>query len=144
MDGPDSEREVIERWNDVFRAIGAEPRRQIVLSLLAASDEGSEEATWVSLPEAANPSFAPRDPEQLRLKLLHTHLPMLADGDYVVWQRDPFRAARGPTFEEVAVVLGTLRANVDDVPAQLVRGYEQLERARRRGNARAKGYGDRE
>ncbi|NUC74060.1 hypothetical protein HTZ84_17430 [Haloterrigena sp. SYSU A558-1] len=118
-------RRVIEKWDRVFTALSAEPRRQIVVSLLDAPPDRS-----ISLPErAANPNV-PTDPERLRCDLLHTHLPMLADLEFVDWEREPFVASRGPQFDEVAVVIDALQTAADDVPESLVIGCQRLERER--------------
>lgn len=115
----------IERWDRVFEAVSAEPRRQLVVSLLDAPPDQS-----VSLPEhAANPNV-PVDPESLRCELNHYHLPMLADMEFVEWETDPLVASRGPRFEQVAVVFEALQSNAVDIPDQLVVGCQRLERER--------------
>jgi hypothetical protein len=121
---------MIQRWNDVFDALAAEPRRQIVVSLLEAPPDRE-----LSLPEAANPPYLLRDPSELTLELVHTHLPKLADNDYVEWQRDPLTVTRGHNFEEVAVIFEALYADVDRIPSQLVEGCQRLEeKGRERGS----------
>lgn len=118
-------RRVIERWDRVFDAISAEPRRQIIVALL-----DSEPEQPVPLPEsAANPNV-PADPERLRTDLHHRHLPMLAEMWFVEWESDPFTAVRGPNFDEVAVVFEALQAHATDVPDSLVIGCQRLERER--------------
>ena len=116
---------VIQGWNSVFKAISAEPRRQLIVSLLDRSPDGS-----VPLPEsAANPNVPP-SPEDLRRELYHRHLPMLADMKFVEWKTEPFVAARGPRFDEVAVVFEALHAEATDIPDSLVLGCQRLEQER--------------
>ncbi|RDI72430.1 hypothetical protein [Halopelagius longus] len=118
-------RRVIDRWDDVFRAVSAEPRRQVVLSLMEAGP-----GETVSLPEnAVNPNV-PEDSETLRYELHHCHLPVLADREFVEWETDPFVASRGPRFDEVAVVFEALQANSAGIPDSLVVGCQRLERER--------------
>ena len=113
---------VIDRWNQVFEALTVEPRRQLIVSLLdAPADEP------VSLPEASMSPTVPPEPDSLRIQLRHRHLPMLEDAKFVRWEDDPFRARRGPRFEEVAVVFETLHDNADTIPDQLVQGCRRLE-----------------
>lgn len=119
-----------DRWNGIFQTLAAEPRRQIVDSLLESSAGDS-----LSLPEAANPPAERRDPEELRVELLHVHLPVLAEAGYVEWTREPFAVDRGPNFEEVAVVLEAVESHVDRVPPQLVDGCQRLEEAERRSRS---------
>jgi hypothetical protein len=117
--------QVTERWDQVFRAISAEPRRQIVVSLL---DRPSGES--VPLPERAVNPNVPADPGELRLELVHNHLPMLADLGFVEWEKDPFVASRGPRFDEVAVVFDALQSFATDIPDSLVMGCRRLEEER--------------
>lgn len=124
-------RAMIERWNTVFRTLGAEPRRQIILSLMEASPDRK-----LSLPEAANPSYLLRDPEPLYHELVHTHLPMLADADLVEWDRDPLCVGRGERMEEAAIIFDALKAKSDEIPPQLAEGCQRLEEEQRQGDNR--------
>lgn len=117
---------VVERWDRVFRAVSAEPRRQLIVSLLDASADES-----VPLPESAVNPNVPVDPDALRRELLHRHLPMLEEEGFVEWEREPFVAFRGPRFDEVAVVFDALHAHATDLPDTLVTGCQRLERERR-------------
>jgi len=119
---------VIDRWNAVFTALSAEPRRQIVAAL---NDIPS--TNRVLLPEAAMSPTVESDSERLTVALRHQHLPLLADGGFVEWSEEPFRAARGPRFEEVAVVLDLLQTHAGRVPDALVYGCRRLEAERRNG-----------
>jgi len=119
-------RRVIDRWDDVFAALSAEPRRQIVISLLDAAPSES-----VPLPESAVNPNVPPDPEKLRRELHHRHLPMLSDLEFVTWDRDPLVAVRGSRFEQVAAVFDALQSAATDVPDSLVVGCQRLERERR-------------
>lgn len=124
----DAER-VIDGWDQLFTALAAEPRRQILVSLLEAPPDRQ-----LLLPEAANPSYALMDPEELYVELVHSHLPVLAAGDYVEWEREPLRVERGPNFEETAVVFRVLYDAVSDIPDRLVYGCQRLEEKRREGD----------
>ena len=118
-------RQIIDGWNNVFTALSAEPRRQLVVSLMEAPRNQP-----VTLPESAINPNVPADPEQLRLRLRHRHLPMLADQGFVTWETDPLVASRGTHFEEVAVVLEALHATAGDIPDSLVIGCQRLETER--------------
>ncbi|WIV67405.1 hypothetical protein [Natrialbaceae archaeon AArc-T1-2] len=118
-------RHVIKKWDQVFEILTAEPRRQLIVSLLDAPPGQS-----VSLPEhAVNPNI-PADPEKVRRELHHCHLPMLADHGFINWETEPLVASRGPRFDEVAVVLTALHATATDIPDSLVIGCQRLERER--------------
>jgi hypothetical protein len=115
-------RRVIEGWDRVFKALSAEPRRQLIVTLLDAQPDQS-----IPLPESAiNPNI-PADPQTVQQKLHHQHLPMLADYGFIDWEPDPLVAFRGPKFDEVAVVFDALQATVTDIPDSLVVGCQRLE-----------------
>lgn len=114
--------QMINDWNDVFRALTAEPRRQIVVALMEAPS-----GRRLSLPEAANPPYLLQDPEQLYLDLVNTHLPVLAEPGFVEWERDSLSVERGPAFEEVEVVFEALLAKADDIPPQFTDQCQRLE-----------------
>ncbi|MCU4924600.1 hypothetical protein OB905_01185 [Halobacteria archaeon AArc-dxtr1] len=116
---------VIDRWDEVFRALSAEPRRQLVVSLLDRPDGDP-----APLPECAVNPNVPIDAEQLRQELYHRHLPLLAEMKFVEWRDDPFEAVRGSRFDEVAVVFRSLYADAVELPDSLVVGCQRLERER--------------
>ncbi|RKD97975.1 hypothetical protein [Halopiger aswanensis] len=116
---------VIQNWDRVFEAASAEPRRQLIVSLLDVSSGKS-----VPLPERAINPNVPVEPEPLRRDLVHRHLPLLADYEFVEWDTDPFVATRGPRFEEVAAVFESLQSSAAALPDSLVVGCQQLERER--------------
>ena len=125
----DSHREngklVRENWNDIFRSLSAEPRRQLIVSLMNAPPDQS-----VPLPESAMMSNVPQDPEVLRTELYHNHLPMLADMGFVTWEKEPLVASRGFRFDEVAVVFAALHSAAVNLPDSLVFGCQRLEQER--------------
>lgn len=113
---------VVRRWDRVFDALSAEPRRQVILSLMEA-----EVGEAVSLPEGAvNPNVSV-DEERLRHDLYHRHLPALSDAGFVDWETEPMRAYRGPDFAEAAAVFESLQVNADGLPDSLVYGCRRLE-----------------
>lgn len=96
-----------DRWNDVFEALSAAPRRRLVGALL---EVGPGDA--VHLPAAATPPDG-GDADGLRAALYHRHLPALAEAGFVDWETDPLVAVRGPDFEVVADVLEAVDPAVD-------------------------------
>lgn len=113
---------VIDRWNEVFTALSAEPRRQIVVSLLDNSPEYA-----APLPESAINPNVPADAETVRRELHHCHLPLLAEMGFVEWENEPLVATRGPRFEEVSVVFEALHDGAREIPDPLVVGCQRLE-----------------
>jgi hypothetical protein len=82
----DGER-VSENWDTVFKSLSAEPRRQLIVSLLDTPVGQS-----VPLPESAAMSDVHSDPEGLRIKLYHIHLPVLEDNGHITWEESPLMA----------------------------------------------------
>lgn len=115
----------IDRWDTVFTALSAEPRRQLVAALNDIPPENR-----ILLPEAAMSPVVESDRERLRAELLHLHLPLLAECEFIEWTTEPFRAGRGPRFEEAAVVLDLLQTYAAQVPDTLVSGCQRLEAER--------------
>ncbi|WP_418282540.1 hypothetical protein [Halorubrum sp. DTA98] len=116
---------MIEHWNLVFRALSAEPRRQLIVSLLDCPENQS-----VPLPEGAINPDVPENPERLKIDLQHNHLPKLADFGFIEWETKPLVAHRGPRFQEVAVVFEALHSSATDIPDSLVKGCQRLEEER--------------
>lgn len=121
-DSPGSSQTSTERWDAVFRAAAAEPRRQLVVTLLDA-----QPGETVSLPESAINPDVPQDPQTLRRELFHEHLPLLADAGFVEWDTDPLEAARGPNFDQIGVVFRALHDHAPELPDSLVVGCLRLE-----------------
>ncbi|MFC7240090.1 hypothetical protein ACFQS4_18180 [Saliphagus sp. GCM10025317] len=119
--------DTIRNWDNVFEALSAEPRRQLIISLM---DAPRDEA--IPLPERAINPDAPADPDVLRTELFHRHLPLLDDLGFVEWESDPFVASRGPRFEEAAAVFEALQSHAAELPESLVLGCRRLERERER------------
>lgn len=108
--------ELGERWHRIFRTLSSGTRRQIIGSLLEAPPDRK-----LSLPEAANHPDHRLDPETLSDNLFHNHLPMMAEGGFVEWDRSPFQVGRGPRFEEVAAVIVAIDV-YDEFPEHLIEG----------------------
>ncbi len=116
---------VIHAWNGVFKALAAEPRRQLITAL---NDSPPTES--VTLPDAAiSPMVSPAR-DKMIVELQHNHLPALEHAGFIEWTREPFSAKRGPQFEEAAVVFNALYDNVTDLPDTLVVGCRRLESER--------------
>jgi hypothetical protein len=112
----ESVKALADRWRLIYRTLASGTRRQLIGSLLEADPEQS-----LPLPEAANSPEYRLDPDLLTMNLTHEHLPMMADGQFIEWEDDPFRVARGPRFEEVAEVLLAVDRS-DGIPDHLIEG----------------------
>lgn len=114
MTGIADRQQSIELWDTMLRALAAEPRRQLIVSL---ADTPPGES--VALPEAANRSRPRREPELLYRELIHSHLPTLEQAGLVEWEREPLSARRGPRFEEAAAIVAVVRSHADELPQSL-------------------------
>jgi hypothetical protein len=110
------------RWRGVYRVLSNPVRREVVGALMEAGPGRA-----LSLPDAATTPDGRRDPERLRLNLVHHHLPLMAEYGFVQWDRRPLSAERGPAFEEVEAVLGAVD-EYENLPRRLVEGCHFLER----------------
>ncbi len=109
------------RWDNVLDSLAAEPRRQIIVSLLEAPRD-----QWLSLPDAAASSHTETG-ERLRTSLKHYHLPKLAELGYIHWEPDPFRLRRGPNFHVIGALVDHGLDGSDTYPDELISGYELFE-----------------
>lgn len=96
----ESVEELGERWQMIYQTLAAGTRRRIIGSLLEAPA-----GRRLSLPEAANLPEYRLDPERLRTNLLHNHLPMMAEAEFIEWESDPLTVGRGSRFDEVSSVI---------------------------------------
>ncbi len=112
---PSGERKWADRWDQMFEALSAEPRRTIIISL---SDKPA--GRRLPLPEAAESPNQSMDSETLSTQLRHRHLPLLADAGYIRWASDPFCVQRGPAFAEAAFITNTILNSVTEIPQSLV------------------------
>lgn len=111
------EMSIYDRWDQFMRLLSAQPRRQIISSLMNAPEQDAQ-----PLPDAAMTPELSIEPERFQIKLRQIHLPLLADADYVLWTKDPFQVRRGPRFEEPASVMDVLLSADDRLSPALVSG----------------------
>lgn len=112
----------VDRWDRVFQLLAAEPRRQLVVSLLE-----TDEDEWLSLPETAMSAKYWDQRHVVDTELVHCHLPALSEPDYVDWRNRPFAVRQGPNFEEIGSVMRGLLQTADDYPPELVEDYPLVE-----------------
>lgn len=106
----------------MFDVLSAEPRREIIRSLL---DESQH--CRLPLPEAAGSPNQSIDSETLVIELRHQHLPKLADLGYIRWENDAFRVQQGPNFEEPAFIMRMLINSADQIPESLIADCKILQ-----------------
>lgn len=111
-----------DRWDRVFNVLAAEPRREIIRSLL---DEPHERR--LPLPEATESPNQSMGTETFTLQLRHHHLPKLADAGYIRWESDPFCVQRGPNFEEPAFFIESVLESKDEIPSSLINNCKILQ-----------------
>lgn len=108
---------IYDRWDQFMYLLSAQPRRQIIATLMNAPDHDA-----YSLPEAAMTPELSIDADRFQIKLRQIHLPLLADADYVQWTKDPFQVQQGPRFSEPATVMDVLLSAEERLAPALVSG----------------------
>lgn len=111
------EQTIYERWDQFMHMLSAQPRRQIITSLMDLPEDQA-----LSLPEGAITPEIPIDRERFTMKLRQIHVPMLAKADYVRWSTSPFKVRRGTRFDEPASVMEALLSAEDTLSPSLVSG----------------------
>lgn len=111
---------IYDRWDQFMYLLSAQPRRQIISSLMNAPEQDAQ-----PLPDAAVTPDLSFDPEGFQIKLRQIHLPLLADADYVSWTKNPFQVRQGPRFEEPSSVMEVLLSAEDRLSPALVSGCVQ-------------------
>ena len=56
------------------------------------------------------------DPEEIRVQLIHNHLPKLAEAGYIEWDRDTGEISKGPRFDEIKPLLDLIQNHADELP----------------------------
>lgn len=97
-----------ERLDTQFEMIADDQRRALLVSLLERSpqDDGASDGS-VSMGE---------DGRECAVSMVHVHLPKLAAADYVTWDREVGRIARGPEFEAIEPLLELLVDHENELP----------------------------
>lgn len=113
---------VSERWNEVFKVLSIEPRRQLTLSLMNTSYGES-----VVLPQAAHSENFDGSFRDLGIDLQHNHLPQMKQLGFIDYSSSPFQAMHGPRFNELSRVLDPILSSAHTLPDELVHGCEVLE-----------------
>lgn len=108
---------IYERWDQFMYLLSAQPRRQVISSLMEVS-----KGDHLPLPDAAMTPEISREPKQYAVALRNHHLPMLASADYIEWMSDPFRVSRGNRFDEPATVMDILLSHSSELSPALVSG----------------------
>lgn len=56
------------------------------------------------------------DGQEVRLRLVHTHLPRLEEDGYIEWDRETETISKGPHFEEIEPLLELIETHADELP----------------------------
>lgn len=108
---------IYERWDQFMYLLSAQPRRQIIATLMDAPEQDAQ-----PLPDAAMTPGLSVEPERFQITLRQIHLPLLADAAYVQWSEDPFQVRRGPRFAEPSSAMEALLSADDRLSPALVAG----------------------
>lgn len=56
------------------------------------------------------------DVREVKLRLVHTHLPRLEENGYIEWDRETGTISKGPQFEEIEPLLELIETHADELP----------------------------
>lgn len=104
---PDSDSQfLIDR---LFDAMANEHRRRLLLTL---AEDNPEDGAVVRVPDDV--AASEEDLQTLETKLHHVHLPMLADGEFIEWNRETCAVRKGPRFEDIYPMVELLSEYEDE------------------------------
>ncbi|MFH5802275.1 ArsR family transcriptional regulator [Haladaptatus sp. CMAA 1911] len=95
----------------VLDALANTYRRRLLTTLLEHNPQHDED-THLPL----DVSIADEDVEQLKVHMIHIHLPKLEDTGLIEWDRDTNEIRRGPQFEELRPFLQLMQDHADELP----------------------------
>jgi hypothetical protein len=94
--------------DDAFEAMGAAPRRRLLVTLLETERVGDR-------PVAVGDG---RSRERALLQHHHIHLPKLEALDLIRWDRQRGEVTRGPAFAEVRPLVELLDGRAEELPGE--------------------------
>jgi hypothetical protein len=95
----------------LFEVLSHEYRRRILVALAQHSPQDDITSASVAGEHLTEDAL-----EHLTLQLYHTHLPKLADAEFIDWDRDSETITRGPRFEEIEPLLRLMHDHQDELP----------------------------
>lgn len=103
-----SSNQIQASFDDMLHALGSRKRRQVLVNLM---EENSRTAT-----KRVDELDVDGESEQSLVRLHHVDLPKLDESDYIAWDRETGRIARGLHFEEIRPFLELLVRHEDELP----------------------------
>jgi uncharacterized protein YajQ (UPF0234 family) len=101
-----------DRLESLFDVLRSRERRRIVTTLLDTELEAGGSVPVRALVPAGV------DAESFRVQLRHCHLPRLADGGYIEWDREAGRVRAGAAYDDLATVVELLREHDARLPGE--------------------------
>ena len=98
--------------NELLDALANIHRRRLIVSLL------EQDSLSVDRFVSQEVERGDRDREQLFSAVYHTHLPKLAEAEFIDWDRDTGDVTRGPNFTEIRPLVECLTDHADDLPGE--------------------------
>lgn len=100
-------------FNDLLTIVANDYRRSLLIALL---ERGRDRKPNVRLPDDVAISDANHDEQVAELR--HCHLPMLAEGDLIVWHREENTVEKGPRFDDIEPLLRLFYEHDEELPDQ--------------------------
>lgn len=105
--------------DEALQLIANQQRRKILQSLREAGETGIQlDELVLELTEEARPSNTPPSSQdtQIKVELIHRHLPKLENSDMVSFDRNTGMVNHGSAFDAVERVLTLLQRNAEELP----------------------------
>lgn len=98
------------RADDLFEVLSNPYRRQLLIALLEHNPQDDHDR------DPLNIVSDDVEPDVLEVALIHRHLPMLEEKDYISWNRETNEISTGPNWEEIAPLLELIHEHRDELP----------------------------
>jgi DNA-binding transcriptional ArsR family regulator len=100
--------------SELFEILSHESRRRILMAVAQHNPQDEDDITSETVADKHEEYDDAL--ELLKQQLYHTHLPKLADGGFIDWDRDSGTITRGPRFEEIEPLLRLMHDHQDELP----------------------------
>lgn len=101
--------------DEIFSSLAHEERRRLLVALLDKNPQSVEVHRLI--PTVQGDAQADR---RVHARMVHTHLPKLADAGVITWDRETDAITSGPNFDAVRPILELLSADAEGLTVEWV------------------------
>ncbi|MFC6977078.1 transcriptional regulator [Halomicroarcula sp. GCM10025709] len=96
-------------WPTLFESLRARARRRLLTALSTQEQMATTQLTEALATETSVEAIS-------QTEWVHIHLPILAEADYIDWDRDAGTISQGPRFDEIQAVLAFVQTESEVLP----------------------------